>query len=268
MKKIFTILLFALLAFSANAEVCTITLTGDWSASSLRIKEPNSGVDTTITATCAVWFRGTGNATFLYMGLNGINTFEYSNCAGYDFTSPVLTNYDIYISAGVLPVELSFFNANVKESTVVLTWQTASEQNNYYFSIEKSTDGKNFKTIGTIEGHGTTTDVQDYVFIDISPIKGNNYYRLKQVDYDGQFEYSDVIAINIDFTTTPFQLTSNVANDNIEVTGEGTALIVNHFGQVLKQINLSGTESINVSDLPSGIYFIKENNSTVRFLKL
>jgi hypothetical protein len=99
MKNIFTILLVALFAFAANAAVCTITLTGDWSASSLHIKE-KGGVDTIITGTAAVWFRGTTNATFTYSGINATNTFEYLSCAGYDFTSPVLTNGDVYISAG------------------------------------------------------------------------------------------------------------------------------------------------------------------------
>ena len=91
-----------------------------------------------------------------------------------------------------LPVEMLYFNAKIDGTDAILEWATASELNNDRFEVERSLDGINYEYIGEVEGNGTTDLQVVYQFIDIAPRQGLNYYRLKQVDYDGAFEYSDV----------------------------------------------------------------------------
>lgn len=95
-----------------------------------------------------------------------------------------------------LPVTLVSFTGKVADEKVVLEWTTASEYNNAYFDVQRSEDGVTFETIGRVNGKGTSTVRNDYRFIDIQPLIGVNYYRLKQVDTDGKFEYTKVIAVN------------------------------------------------------------------------
>ena len=91
-----------------------------------------------------------------------------------------------------LPVELTSFEAVRIEGNVRLEWTTASELNNDYFEVLKSYDGEIFSIIGYVDGHGTSSEVIDYSYTDSEPKQA--YYRLRQLDYDGQFEYSDVVA--------------------------------------------------------------------------
>ena len=91
-----------------------------------------------------------------------------------------------------LPVELTSFEAVRVDDNVRLEWTTASELNNDYFEVLKSYDGEAFFIIGYVDGHGTSSEVIDYSYTDSEPKRA--YYRLRQLDYDGQFEYSDVVA--------------------------------------------------------------------------
>jgi hypothetical protein len=94
-----------------------------------------------------------------------------------------------------LPVALYSVFGFATDNNCVLNFATASESNNSHFEIERSVDGSNFKKIGEVKGAGTTSDEQNYSFVDETPQKGMNYYRLKQVDYDGATEYSKVISV-------------------------------------------------------------------------
>jgi hypothetical protein len=97
----------------------------------------------------------------------------------------------------VLPVTLVSFTGSLIDDYVQLNWETASEFNNDFFQVEKSQDGRNFFPIGVVPGAGTTTVPQFYDLVDPSPYIGDNYYRLKQVDFDGSFEYSRTIVVNV-----------------------------------------------------------------------
>nr|WP_052738845.1 T9SS type A sorting domain-containing protein [Pontibacter korlensis] len=94
-----------------------------------------------------------------------------------------------------LPVELVYFRAAVQQSQVKLQWLTASEENNKAFVVERSADGKQFSPIGTVAGAGTTVQPQHYSFVDSEYFSGTTYYRLKQIDFDGEFAYSNVVAV-------------------------------------------------------------------------
>ncbi len=95
-----------------------------------------------------------------------------------------------------LPVELTTFTGSSVAEGVALKWKTASEKDNERFEIERSVDGKNFEKIGSMQGKGTTSSASSYQFIDKAPLKGINYYRLNQVDFDGTNAHSKVIKVN------------------------------------------------------------------------
>ena len=124
-------------------------------------------------------------------------------------------NYDLWFRAsvdGALPVKLSYFNAALDESErqVELNWQTDSEQNNSGFEIQKSIDAQNWETIGFVPGKGTTSYSTEYQYIDHIPFPGDNYYQLKQIDFDGQFDFSSIEQIH--FAADPSQLMSIYPN--------------------------------------------------------
>ncbi|RYY54944.1 MAG: hypothetical protein EOO09_12490 [Chitinophagaceae bacterium] len=106
------------------------------------------------------------------------------------------SNFFIMSAASVLPVTLQSFTVNAVNTTALLQWVTASELNNDHFDIERSVDGRVFSKIGRVAGNGTTSIPQDYRFTDASPVSGNNYYRLAQVDIDGHIEQ---ITLNVNF---------------------------------------------------------------------
>lgn len=114
-----------------------------------------------------------------------------------NFTSR-LTGFDAEISSFVLPVELTDFTVTTDHKQAYLTWQTISEINNDFFAVEHSTDGISFTKIGKIKGNGTTTNRQAYSFVHANPVHGLNYYRLKQFDFDGAFEYSETNVISLE----------------------------------------------------------------------
>ncbi|MFN3405199.1 MAG: PKD domain-containing protein [Cytophagaceae bacterium] len=168
---------------------------------------------------------------------------------------------DLNTSNCVLPVELIAFTAERKESSNILTWTTASEKNNNHFIIEKSTDGIHFYSIGIIEGKGTTKNISFYNFTDYSPADGTNYYRLKQVDTDGSFNYSETISLQ--FEREHIVLLPNPATDKIKISSPLSMIkeiiIVNSIGQEIVYINnIEETETeINLQDLTKGIYFAR-----------
>lgn len=99
-------------------------------------------------------------------------------------------------SAGPLPVSLIGLNAQQEGETVKIEWTTASEINNHYFEIERTTDHTNYTLIGSVLGNGTTFNTNRYILTDENPVAGIQYYRLKQVDYDGRTEYYGPLSVN------------------------------------------------------------------------
>ena len=97
----------------------------------------------------------------------------------------------------------------------MLTLATASEQNDTYFDVEHSTNGLEFKTIGNVKGQGTAQTVTNYNFEHTAPIAGINYYRLKQVDFDGAFTYSPVQSI--EFGKSDFVIKSNLVKEGLDI---------------------------------------------------
>ena len=171
----------------------------------------------------------------------------------------------------VVPVELTSFTANVNNGNVVLNWTTATELNNQGFEVERKTADGQYITIGHVQGNGTTTERKEYSFTDANAQIGSYSYRLKQVDFNGTFEYSNEIFVDV---TAPLQfaLDQNYPNPFNPTTTINFSIaepsfvklaVYNLLGEevkVLKNENMSaGTfnVSFDAATLPSGMYLYK-----------
>ena len=173
----------------------------------------------------------------------------------------------------VVPVELVSFTILSNEENIILNWRTATELNNSGFDVERSQDGKEFIKLGFIQGHGTTTQQQDYTFVDNNiTAMTKYYYRLKQVDIDGSFEYSQTIEIDYSGVPDDYFLLQNYPNpfNNSTVIKYSipeeklvTIKIYNALGEEVKtltnEIKQPGRYSINfdATSLSSGLYFYR-----------
>ena len=167
----------------------------------------------------------------------------------------------------LLPVELIEFTGRKSEENVHLMWKTASELDNDYFDIEHSNNGRNFKTIGTVFGSGTTDEQISYQFVHKNVKSGMNYYRLKQVDFDGQFEYSKIISIQI--ANDNIIVSPNPTNGIIEIKGTKLRLanlkMTDSRGRIIETNILTNNQTIDISNQPNGLYFliIQTERSTI-----
>lgn len=180
------------------------------------------------------------------------------------------TNNGLYVFNGVLPVELTSFSAIFENHKICLGWITKSELNNHGFEIERSLDNTNWATIGFREGKGTTSEPQNYNYSDdISEISAQKlYYRLKQIDFNGNFEYSKIIEVEI--TPTNFSLSQNYPNPFNPSTKIQYAITSRQL-VILKVFDVLGKEvatlvneekpagsydvKFDAAHLPSGVYF-------------
>jgi len=167
----------------------------------------------------------------------------------------------IEIVQEALPVELISFEARKNKEQVSLTWATASEINNSRFEIERSTDGKEFINIGEVKGFGTSNSIIEYAFEDERPLVGTSFYRLKQVDYDGTFEYSNVRSVRFDVA---YSISPNPATDlvRIQVEKSNTTLEIYDVGGKLKYKNALLDGNIDTKDLVNGLYLFKVRNQS------
>jgi hypothetical protein len=129
-------------------------------------------------------------------------------------TNPGIAQLHVFVDyLDIVPVELTSFTAVLVNEEVQLNWTTATEINNQGFDIERRFQQNNhWEKIGFVPGFGTTTEPRTYSFSDENIITGKYSYRLKQIDYDGTFEYSDELAVEVDFTPSDFNLSHNYPN--------------------------------------------------------
>ena len=172
--------------------------------------------------------------------------------------------------AGVVPVELTSFTASVNDNDVTLNWVTASELNNNGFQVERKSNGE-YQVIGFVPGFGTTTETRAYSFSDVNLTAGNYSYRLKQIDYDGTFEYSDPVEVEI-IVPDVYSLHQNYPNPfnpstkidfSLAVDSKVSLKVFDILGQeVANLVNtnlVAGSHNVdfNASLLNSGVYFYR-----------
>jgi hypothetical protein len=209
---------------------------------------------------------------------------------GNDFYGPLQTAddeayFDDYqLIDMIIPVELTSFTANVNDlGQVVLNWETATEVNNQGFEIERRTETSEFRTVGFVEGYGTTTEPRSYIYTDVTAENGINYYRLKQVDFNGTYEYSDEVEVDVNGPLT-FDLAQNYPNPfnpstnikySVPEAGNIRLSVYNVVGEEVAVLAEGFSESgffevtFDASNLPSGIYISKlQSANSVQSIKM
>jgi uncharacterized delta-60 repeat protein len=205
-----------------------------------------------------------------------VTGYSSGNGTDYNYTT-------IKYSQPVIPVELSSFTADVKNNVVTLNWTTASEINNYGFEIQKSRDNKNYNKIGFVNGNGTVTESVSYSFIDELITEGKSFYRLKQIDFNGSYEYSKTVEVEINLTPVEYALHQNYPNpfnpatrisfslaDNSEVLLRVYNILGQEVATLIKGYLDKGVHQVefDASEFNSGIYFYEiniNNNNSVNF---
>ncbi|WP_317195465.1 YDG domain-containing protein [Rufibacter psychrotolerans] len=182
--------------------------------------------------------------------------------------------YPLGVIEKPLPVTLlSFEGKQGSNASVNLSWRTATEKDNDYFQVERSQDGRAFAAIGQVKGNGTTNVVQAYSYTDGTAPAGTVYYRLKQVDYDGKFEYSKVIAVKASgrngaeatLVAKPNPTPGKVVLTSTETaTGPVTLTLYHSSGRVVAQkLVEQGQElSLDLAGQVPGIYYVQAQTAT------
>ena len=260
-----------------------LAVTGEFNATSGVTGCPSSITLSDGTTTVIIPLSGTGecNSSEESYLQPGTPTFD---CSATEFTidvgGPEICNYTAatgFNNGGILPVELSKFVAYLNQSTILLEWETVMELNNEYFTVEKSTDGRNFEAIGKLEGAGFSSDIRQYMFVDNKPADGRNYYRLKQTDFSGESEYFEVVVVDYrasgEVTIYPNPVSESMT---LNLTGnliDQPADVAIYSMSSGKRVSLTSVDAvdyqldINVADLPKGMYSVVVNVGTQIFNK-
>ena len=197
-------------------------------------------------------------------------TLEILNPLLYESPAGNLATSELNVQNVPLPVKLANFSARKVSETSVLNWQTTAEQNNIGFDMERSQDGKHFTKIGfeaTQATNGNSTTVIDYKFVDEKPMTGINYYRLKQMDIDGKFVYSDVASVSFgNSTKQAITVYPNPAVNSVTVMAQEVSKIevYNVIGQLVKVPVTydANSSSINTAGLANGNYTLRVVSGT------
>ncbi len=209
------------------------------------------------------------NGTFMLTGLNPSTMYTY-RIASVDSSNALVSAYSdtaVFTTLTDLPVTFLNFDGVLDNGRALLSWSTATELNNKGFGVEKSYDGQNFTGIGFVAGHGNSSVVNNYNYIDVKVLSGYNYYRLKQTDIDGNFNYSSTI--RLDFKNFDWSILGNPVSANswiqlqLPKTSHIALQIITSDGRILQTINKgnlsAGTYSIPLSlgNVASEVYIIK-----------
>ncbi len=251
-----------------NNAAVTTTLTPTF----VMVKDFNGGQNT--------WFKTSAMGTdtsYKFTGGPDVASVKKLTATGFTVgvNGEVNTNtstFEYFIMSGgsTLPVKLVYFIGEKEANSVKLYWQTATEISSSHFIIERSSDGVHFETIGQVSAAGNSTEVLNYEFADSKPYSGNNYYRLRQFDYDGANELFHTIAVNfnnglaqLQFKASPTLVDENAAfSFNSELGGDYTIALYDEIGNELNKIFISAAKGNNklnfsFSEYSSGYYVVQ-----------
>lgn len=235
-----------------DVNVTAADITGVTDYTQLRLLKRNTGGAWTLVGSNA---SATGSNTSPTVYRNGVSGFNAEFGIGGDQ------------SVNPLPVKLIIFTAKAKDKNIVnLDWKTSSEINNHHFDVERSADGKTFEKVGEVRGAGNTNRVTSYVFSDkLAGTKPVFFYRLKQVDNNGDFTYSDVISVRFEASGN-LVLYPNPSNGILYVNGlQQEAVVSDLLGNEVMKISADGM--IDISELKQGVYFIRSGSITQKFIR-
>lgn len=169
-------------------------------------------------------------------------------------TSTLITN--------IFPLTWGSFKAQKEGKIALLKWTTLQERNTAQFVVERSLNGTSFESIGTVKASGNSNSLKSYMLNDATPAKGINYYRIRQVDNDGKYSYSEVRSLTFENVNSGISITPNPAKDKIAITVPGNkkplqVLIYSTKGEKVGTFIISGEyNKINLPVYPSGVYFV------------
>lgn len=200
---------------------------------------------------------------------SGVKRFTLTYGSGSDARNGSLSTQSIFLSSlswsNIVPVQLMYFRGKAEAERVRLSWATALEINSSHFNVERSTDLKEFATIGKLTSAGDSRQVINYSFLDEAPLPGVNYYRLKQVDKDGTSDYSKIIAVSPQTEATQFVIYPNPSDgssvrlqfDNLELD---RLRLITMLGQEIPfEIQATSNNSLTIRPhkiLENGLYFM------------
>ena len=180
-------------------------------------------------------------------------------------------------TSNTLPIELSKFEAKVLNEKVTLNWQTISEKDNDFFTVERSIDGKKWEVMNKIKGAGNYNGTINYTTIDHQPHRGVSYYRLKQTDFNGEFSYSQTVSVDVENVRdtemsvypnpTLGQITLSTSQPLVSVV-EVYDMFGKNVSNLTQQANTRSTEvTVDLSALRPGMYIIKVENEIKKVCK-
>lgn len=261
------------LVSEAVAGGSNVTLTAQWNAA-------DEGTGFSRTSCGLSHYVGTSWDTPPFGAASGVGPYAISR-NGITSFSP----FGVEENTAPLPVRLLHFNGALENKRIMLTWATATEENNKGFHIEKSFDGTNFISIGFVDGNDNSKEKINYTFADTEISSRGSYYRLKQVDWDGKFEFSKVIFLagsdKKSFAVYPNPVTnwvkierngefSGESNLSLEVTSDNGHTIF-QFNNINSIENLTAILNQNLGRLNEGIFLLKitspSKTYTQKFLK-
>ena len=252
---------------------------------------PDANFTGSLDATCFVYTATktcpTANSTYLWNYGDGTTSSAQNGSHTYSMNGTYTVSYSVTDALGcvttssqtvnvgcLLPVELSEFNAtSIENEYISLDWTTITEDDNDFFTIERSKYGVSFEEVNTVGGAGTTIEMQEYNSIDRNPFSGTSYYRLKQTDFDGKWSYSDIVSVSLQSSFGDVAVLPNPVKGNSilsfgsakavsvivsikDITGK-TILEKNHISSPGKNTVNLDTENFN-----HGMYFLILNNGT------
>jgi hypothetical protein len=182
----------------------------------------------------------------------------------------------VVAEGGPTPVKLTSFNGDYSNGVARLNWQTSQELNNDRFELYRSFDGNNFELATSIAGAGTSSVPKNYTYQDHINLDGNVYYKLKQVDIDGKFSFSNIIKLSSNDAKASFKIYPNPVVNNFAASfsapksGVATLLIRNTSGQTVYKKSLSivkgdNTVSIGAQQFSTGMYYINIINDEINY---
>lgn len=188
----------------------------------------------------------------------------------------------LYIPFGPLPVTLLSFKGEENDGQHILHWKTSNEQNTSHFVIEHSSDAKLFKELGMTNAAGNSHEEKNYGFTYKTPMLGKSFYRLKMVDIDGKFTYSNVVLLNVIDNLTSISLYPNPTANilNVEIHNQKNPSQINMrisdlTGKTVwisDKTNLENKYQIDISSFASGMYFliveIQNEKQIIKFRRL
>ncbi len=213
--------------------------------------------------------------------LAGITLTPGNYILDFEYRAPSSSNQSLEISGfstdatpSLLPVTYASLSAKQILGSVQVSWTTSMEENNSHFDIERSVDGSNWEMIGSENGVGFSTEEVSYTFTDYSPAQGTNIYRLKQVDFDGQYSYSKVmvVLVNNGMAEETIQLFPNPSKGVVNIKGiESPKVTVFNTAGTALYVSQNQT-TLNLDFLQLGVYFLQIESqdgevSRHRFLK-